>query len=257
MAPGAGADAAISYTPLSDPNPRPGSATLVSFGGGGDWQALVGFRLALAEPTAGTGDASPHWDPANRLLTVFLPKGSLFTLPLTSFLEPDDLALMGQWQWLRQFIERITVTSPRPEILQPGGLMDRIAHVLQRGVEGGHWMLTPPRLLTLVHAVQQPLGSPAFIPLDVTHVDANAGPDPSQTTPIAGRQDATELAPVTAWRRLGAGGVSDRRARASTARPRRRSTSLPPGRSRSTTSHSPARQPRSGTSTSKRSSSIR
>jgi hypothetical protein len=204
VAPGAGGDAAINYTALSDPNPRPGSATLVSFQGGADWQALVGFRLALAEPAAGIRHAPPHWDPTNRVLTVFLPKGSVFTLPLTSFIEPDDLALMGQWQWLRQYIERNTVTNPAQEVLEPGGVMDQIAHVLQRAVEGGHWMLTPPRLLTFVHAVQQPLGHPRFIPLDVTHIEPRPDADPLQTAPIAGRQDPTELAPITAWRRLGA-----------------------------------------------------
>jgi hypothetical protein len=204
VAPGIGGDAAITYAPLSDPNPRPGSAALVSFDGGGDWQALVGFRLVPSETPVGAHHAVPHWDPTNRVLTVFLPKGSLVTLPLTSYLGHDDLALMGQWQWLRQFVERVTVTNPTQEILEPGGLMDQIAHVLQRAVEGGHWMLTPPRLLTLVHAVQQPLGHPAFRPLDIVHIDANAGPDPLQTAPIAGRQDPTELAPVTAWRRLGA-----------------------------------------------------
>src|SRR5207302_4843397 len=122
----------------------------------------------------------------------------------TSYLSADDLALMGQWQWLRQFIERITVTDPRPEFLQPGGNMDRIAHVLQRAVEGGHWMLTPPRVLTLVHAVQQPIGRPAFQPLDVTHADPPWVSTPLQTAPILGRDDPAELAPITAWRLPGA-----------------------------------------------------
>jgi hypothetical protein len=81
--------------------------------------------------------------------------------------------------------------------------VDHIAHVLQRAVEGGHWMLSPPRLLTLVHAVQQPVGHPDFTPLDITHVDTGIS-DPLQTAPVLGRSDPTELASLTGWRRLGA-----------------------------------------------------
>ena len=209
VAPGAGAGAALAaehvpYAALSDPNPRPGSATLISFGDGGDWQQTRGLRLALAEPTPEQAGSSPHWDPAQRLLTVYLPKGQTRVVPLSSYLSADDLKLMGVWQWLREYIERITVSRPQPQYLQPGAAVDEIAHVLQRAVEGGHWMLTPPRLLTLVHAVQQPLGRPSFTGLSVGREERFAGPNPLQTVPIAGRTDPTELAPLTAWRRPGA-----------------------------------------------------
>src|SRR5207244_287813 len=40
-----------------------------------------------------------------------------------------------------------------------------LARVVQHTLEGGHWMITPSRTLTLVHAVQQPLGQPRFGPL--------------------------------------------------------------------------------------------
>jgi hypothetical protein len=201
----AGAAAEVGYEALDDPNPRPGSVTLVSFAGDSDWQQTKGFRFALVEPEAG-GPAAPAWDPVSRLLTVRLPKGSMVTVPLSSYLRVDDLKLMGQWQWLRQYVERVTVQEPAQQRLRPGADVDRIAHVLQRAVEGGHWLLTPPRLLTLVHAVQQPIGRPEFIPLDVEHDPQKASwdPHPLQTEPISGRADPTELAPITAWRRLGA-----------------------------------------------------
>ncbi len=54
--------------------------------------------------------------------------------------------------------------------------LDVIAHILQRAVEGGHWMLTPPHLLTLVHAVQQPMGLPGFTRLTVQREPEHAGP---------------------------------------------------------------------------------
>ncbi|GAB4429679.1 MAG: hypothetical protein Kow0031_10270 [Anaerolineae bacterium] len=199
-----GAAEPVNYQALSDPNPRPGSATLISFDSSGDWQQTPGFRLALAEPQPGQLDVRPQWDPANRLLTVYLPKGQTTTVPLSSYLTPDDMKLMGVWQWLREYIERITVTEPQPQYLQPGAAVDEIAQVLQRAVEGGHWMLTPPRLLTLVHAVQQPLGQPAFAALNVEHEAVVWDKNPLQTAPLAGRQDPTELAPITAWRRPGA-----------------------------------------------------
>jgi len=45
-------------------------------------------------------------------------------------------------------------------------------------------MLTPPRLLTLVHAVQQPLGRPEFTALNVTHVGWLNALGTLQTAPI-------------------------------------------------------------------------
>ena len=195
-APGAGAAAQVNYDALSDPNPRPGSATLLSFGDSGDWQRTLGFRFALAEPQLNQTDLRPSWDPAERLLTVYLPKGQTRVVPLSSYVTADDLKLMGVWQWLREYIERITVIDPQPQFLQPGAAVDEIAHVLQRAVEGGHWMLTPPRLITLVHAVQQPIGKPLFAALNVEHSSLREGAGGLQTAPIAGRTDPTELAPI-------------------------------------------------------------
>jgi hypothetical protein len=202
--PGAGAAGPIKYEALNDPNPRSGSATLISFGDSGDWRETRGLRLALAEPALNQNDFSPTWDPANRLLTIFLPKGRTAVAPISSFLAADDLKLMGIWKWLREYVECITLKNPRPQAFSPGANVDEIAHVLQRAVEGGHWMLTPPRLVTLVHAVQQPLGRPEFAALNVERDDTLDDANPLQTAPIANRKDPTELAPLVAWRRLGA-----------------------------------------------------
>jgi hypothetical protein len=202
VVPDVGAATAVAYDFLSDPNPRPGSATLVSFGESGDWQKTRGFRFVLAEPAKNQKDLGPHWDPNGRVLTVYLPKGQTAVVPLTSYTSVDDLKIMGVWQWLRQFIEQITVTQAHPQLLEFDA--DEIAHVLQRAAEGGHWMLTPPRLLTLVHAVQQPLGRPAFTALNIVRQNGDTDSVALQTAPDRGRRDPTELAPITAWRRLGA-----------------------------------------------------
>lgn len=192
----------IDYTPLNDPNPRPGSATLISFDGGGDWQARAGIRLSLTEPTPGQTDLRPQWDPSSRALAVYLPKGETAVVPLSSYMSPQGLKLMGQWEWLRQYIELITVFAAQPQYLQPGEAVDRINHILQRAAEGGHWMLNPPLLLTVVHAVQQPLGVPRFAALNVDHQDdLSWNPDPLRTAATRDQDSPVDMAPVTAWRR--------------------------------------------------------
>jgi hypothetical protein len=212
LEPGNGAAAAVDFSLLSDANPRPGSAALVSFDGEGDWQKLLPFRLALAD-----GSQSPTWDPKGRVLTVFLPKASSFLVPLSSYLLPDDLKLMGVWQWLREAIDLYALISPDIPPLDPDLDAERVQHLLQRAVEGGHWMITPPRILTLVHAVQQPIGHPAFTSLTVQHepygtkdawgnVDEKLDPDPKvlQTAPEASPTAGSELSAITAWRKPGA-----------------------------------------------------
>ncbi|MEA2803943.1 MAG: hypothetical protein QOE49_4038, partial [Rhodospirillaceae bacterium] len=194
--PGAGAAIAVDYAPLDDPNPRPVSATIVGFGGRDDWQEVVPFRIALDE-----GDLPPRWDPANRVLTVFLPKGRTHVVPVSSCTDPDDLKLMGVWQWLREHIEFVTNHQPDSEFRRQTATKDRIAHVLQLAREGGHPLLTPPHLLTLVHAVQQPLGRPAFSRLAAQFNPR--GTDALQTQPESAPTGSTELDVLTSWRRLG------------------------------------------------------
>ena len=204
VVPDAGVADSVDYQNLNDPNPRPGSATLISFGETGDWEQTHGFRFVVADPSPKQEDLRPNWDPIKRILTVYLPKGQMRVVPLTSYTSVSDLKLMGVWQWMREYIDEITLTQVNAQRLVPGSDLDRIAHVLQRSVEGGHWMLTPPYLLTLVHAVQQPIGRPEFTALNVSHQDAAWDPAPLQTAPDRGRQDPTELAAITAWRRFGA-----------------------------------------------------
>ena len=133
----------VAYAALTDPNPRPGSATLVSFNAGDDWQQTLGFRLALGElGRRATPTPRPHVGSGGRVLTVFLPKGHTAVVPLSSYMTPDDLKLMGQWQWLREFVDLAAIfvaAAGAPAARRSPSI--RIAHVLQRAVEGGHWML--------------------------------------------------------------------------------------------------------------------
>jgi hypothetical protein len=186
---------AVPHQPLEDANPRPGSATLISFGGQ-DWQESAPFRFILE-----AGDGPPLWDSEARSLTVYLPKGQTHVTPLSCYTSEQDLPVMGVWQWLQEYIEYITTQAPKSEFDRVFAEQDHIAHILQSVVEGGHWMLTPPHLVTLVHAVQQPLGVPQF-----TRINALLSPDyksdlqsHSESSPTA----ETELDTVTAWRTLG------------------------------------------------------
>jgi hypothetical protein len=204
--PNEGAPGPLAYETIADTNPRPGSATLVSYGGDADWQQSAPFRLVLDD-----GDDPPEWDPSARVLTVRLPKGRTAVTPLSSYVSAEDLKLMGVWQWLRERIEQLSTKEATRQRLHEGETVDRLAHILQRVVEGGHWMLTPPLLLTLVHAVQQPLGLPEFRAVSTDHdgaaqaraLAANPGARFLQTAPSPGRQAAEEGAALTAWRHPG------------------------------------------------------
>jgi hypothetical protein len=196
VAPGAAPAQAIAYDTLDDANPRAGSATLIGFGGRSDWQEVKPFRLALAE-----GNVPPRWDAAKRLLTVFLPKGRTHVVPLSSYADPEDLKLLGVWEWLREYVVYASSHDSAIEFFQRMSVKDRVAHILQLAVEGGHPMLTPPHLVTLVHAVQQPLGRPAF-----SRLNARFDPDRStalRTMPEAAPTAETELAVTSSWRVLG------------------------------------------------------
>jgi hypothetical protein len=210
----------VAFERLNDPNPRPGSALLISFGGSNDWQAMQGLRLALSEPV-GDSSAPPHWDAKTRTLTVFLIKGARSVVPVSCYLLPTDLPNMGVWQWFQEEASLLQRQDPQPPTLSPGKAVDELAHILQRTVEGGHWMLSPPVLIELIHALRQPLGLPVFQPLRVnSRIGLSKGFIIKQTfqTAIttsllrpgekdgiaASRRDPDELAALTGWRKLAA-----------------------------------------------------
>ena len=198
---------AVHYQYLSDPNPRPGSVTMIGFGGEADWQLARGLRIALGEPTQPHHAREPHWDPVSRTLTVYLPKGERHVIATSCYLNAPDLPKMGAWHWLQEEIAERLSATPQPPSLQPGSVNDATTHILQRVVEGGHWMLSPPTLIELAHAVRQPLGQPQFAALTVDHATRLLDPapitNPLQTALSTGRRDADELASLTAWRRNG------------------------------------------------------
>ncbi|MBB3753778.1 hypothetical protein FHT44_006300 [Mycolicibacterium sp. BK634] len=189
----------LTYQGTDDPTPDPGSVTLIDFGTDPDWRANRPFLLRLAE-----GVRAPDWHSATRALTVYLPKGTTTTVPLSSGCSPQDLELSGIWRWLREYVADLAGTDTTPDAGRSG---DWLTTALTRITEGGFWMLTPPALLTLVSAVQQPIGRPRFEALAVQR------PDPStilENIPLGNRwrnvnttvYDSTgeQMATITAWR---------------------------------------------------------
>jgi hypothetical protein len=69
---------------------RPGAATLIGFEADPQWPDVAGFRIVLVD-----GAGAPEWDADDRVLTVFLPKSHVVTVPLSSFVHGDDLRMLG------------------------------------------------------------------------------------------------------------------------------------------------------------------
>jgi hypothetical protein len=118
----------------------------------GDWPDVRPFRFRLVERPgvlngceqvfANTGE--PTWDPDARVLTVYLPKAMVTEVRYSSVLPSEDAAKqMGLWKWVEQ----------------RGGLTEATRKAI---LTGRHWMFTPWRTLTLVHAVQHPLCAPTI-----------------------------------------------------------------------------------------------
>lgn len=138
------------------------SVTLIDFGQPSVWPNMLPFRLVMVE-----GKGEPLWDATAHTLTVNIPKAESITVSLSSYINKDDLHLMGVWQWIResieQFVQAQMATLSDITIYSLQELNMLAAQMVQYALEGAHWMLTPYRTLTLTHAVKQPLGRPRFI----------------------------------------------------------------------------------------------
>jgi hypothetical protein len=178
-----------------DPEEAAGPVLTVSFGQ--SWPRREAFRLQLSD-----GTTAPDWNATGRVLTARLPKAGVALVEISSSINQADLALLGVWAWQRAFLEELTSAA-----IAAGGdtlastLEDqaRLAATLTRlALEGGQWALTPPVPVRLVHAVQQPLGHPAFTCATEAQFSQFVGMGgffPSGA--------ADPRAPLAAWRRLG------------------------------------------------------
>jgi len=132
------------------PGALPIPLTQVDYGGG-LWPGALPFRIRVEE-----GSGQPAFDPTTRVLTVKAPKAEIAKVRLSSYIDRADLELMGVWQWIKE-----------------RGLTPAQLAAFEKIVAWGiHWMVTPYRELTLVHAVKQPMEIPSFVKL---HMDRGLG----------------------------------------------------------------------------------
>ena len=139
------------------PGPAPSSVVIVRFDG--VWPDLVGFRLRLRE-----GSGAPQWDGAQRVMSVFLPKGDTTTIGVSCTLK-DEAALrtLGLWDWLTERLDQLVADNRLDTVAREA----RLAQLQAMSLLGQSWMFTPPRELTLSHVVQQPVEQPKINRLNI------------------------------------------------------------------------------------------
>jgi hypothetical protein len=97
------------------------------------WMNPQTFRITLKE-----GNPDIQWQPSSRTLVVTLQKGVIVKLNYACFWRPDDIV-------------------KHSGILDMMGMNNLAGAVGQRIATGQHWMFSPWREITFVHAVQQPI----------------------------------------------------------------------------------------------------
>lgn len=103
------------------------------------WPHAAPFCIRLIK-----GSGAPAWDGASRTLAIRVPPGRMRSLQLSSVpRSAADLELMGIWGWIRA-----------------AASASRLEKLSSLSAAGKHWMLTPARTVTLVHAVQKPCSAP-------------------------------------------------------------------------------------------------
>ena len=140
----------------------------VDYASSGTWPNVRPFRISLVE-----GSAAPVLaeNATERVLTVSLAKAERVNVLLSCYVSSDGLAKLALWEW---FLE----TNLNPANLGP---------LQQFALNGVHWMLTPPKTLTLVHAVQQPVIEPQFQTLASGRVLGDTKAHLTDEIPISGK----------------------------------------------------------------------
>ena len=105
-----------------------------------EWPNPQSFRLRVAE-----GDGKPQWEKDGPgILTVYVPKADVLHVRYSCSIKEDKLSQQAIWKMV--------------EDRDPSNVSD----LKKSAYKGFHWMLTPFREMTIVHAVQQPLQEPKF-----------------------------------------------------------------------------------------------
>ncbi len=147
----------------------------------GQWPDIAPFRLRVVEPTPDV--PAPRFDEGQRVLLIPLAKAEVAQISLSCYMEAPQVERMGMWHWTVQGLVEPTLQASRlsaqekravrrsaPKLSELRGLQRRLSipaaqiekaeRLNSAALDAIHWMLTPSRELTLVHAVQQPLVTP-------------------------------------------------------------------------------------------------
>jgi hypothetical protein len=145
----------------------------------GTWPDTQPFRLRIAErpgtvPLTAAGASpenydetfsdtgQPQWDPAARVLTVFLGKGQTARIRYSSYPDLEDVLVsltpkaVPQLGYLHWWVSPVSGESRFTQ--------QQILALANFAAAGVNWQISPFRELVLVHAVQQPLFAPTMIP---------------------------------------------------------------------------------------------
>jgi hypothetical protein len=136
----------------------------------GAWPATNSFRLSLKQAAPGAA----KWELNGRTLGVWLEPGDIYRLKISCQFDPADVNIMALWRWILDWIARWNASHP------PNQQIDANA-VRKSAEQGRHWMFTPWRPTTLVHAVRTPLRAPDW-------VDLRADRDPGATDAVIGKE---------------------------------------------------------------------
>jgi hypothetical protein len=184
------ANGRLSYSPPPDVEAGSGSGSVTRIDFAASWPDSRAFLIRLTD-----GENTPVWQDAPRVLTVSLGKAESVTVSLSCYVNAPDLDLLGMWDWVLDLYE-----AGQALALQQGSgagivlLADELAQLTRLVLNGGFEMITPRLDVTLVHAVQQPLGRPAWARLPIVH-----NPQSPSAVPAPGNA----FWEITAWRYVG------------------------------------------------------
>ena len=139
-------EGAVTITDLSSIEKPAINLLKVDFGPENEWPNAKPFLIRVEGVLEGKAPVNPKWDAKIRVLTISLPQAAITTVRLSSYVGKEQIPVLGIWDW----IKNSSLTSEELQKLE------------YYSVQGRHWMMTPFRDISLVHAVQQPLGKVDF-----------------------------------------------------------------------------------------------
>jgi len=175
----------------------------------GDWPDWEPFRTRIVEER-GDGGKGAEFYKSQRRLVIPVPKAEIAEIWLSSYLDEPEVPNMGVYRWT---VEGLAAPAIRKAALQPAQLqqvrrqlytptesaqaaqavrlepaqLQRMQLVSTAVLKGIHWMVTPYRKITLVHAVQQPLVTPDLSDLKTLKGFGNTYATLEDKFPISGK----------------------------------------------------------------------